>query len=177
MTEYRHYLSGFFADRGAAERALERLVHKDMPRARLHLFEAGSLPPEDAPREDSNAVLKDVIVDTTKGAVIGTGLGALAQVALVAGNVSLFIASPLIAPLAMLGWGASLGGLVGGAAGAVSRAAPEEEKKEGMLSVLVRDAIASGQFVLVADTRTESETAAVRRVLTDEVGDYKEDSA
>ena len=44
------------------------------------------------------------------------------QVALVATNVSLFIASPLLAPLMMLGWGASIGGLLGATVGAVKSA-------------------------------------------------------
>jgi len=95
--------------------------------------------------------------------VVGTGVGALAQVALVAANVSLFVASPLIAPLAMLGWGAGLGGLVGAAVGA--------EKKEGPFSALVRDAISIGQVVLVAETLTEQETAIAREVIQASVGD------
>lgn len=130
MAEYRHHVSGFFASHGDAERAQTRLVEKGLPRERLHIFDAGSPSPDTAPKEDSNAVLKDVLVDGAKGAVVGTGLGALAQVA---ANVSLFVASPLIAPLMMLGWGASLGGLIGGAAGAVAHAKPGEEKKEGLL--------------------------------------------
>jgi hypothetical protein len=87
--------------------------------------------------------------------------------------VSLFIASPLLAPLVMLGWGASLGALVGAAAGA--SAGPE--KKEGWLSDLVGDAIASGQVVLVAETRTEQETAIAREVIQAAVGDSSDINA
>jgi hypothetical protein len=48
------------------------------------------------------------------GAGVGTGLGALIEVALMATNVTLFVASPLIVPpLVLLGWEAIIGGVVG----------------------------------------------------------------
>ncbi|MDP1610942.1 MAG: hypothetical protein Q8M11_07765 [Sulfuritalea sp.] len=93
----------------------------------------------------------------------------LGELALVAANVSLFIASPLIAPLAMLGWGASLGGLVGAAVGAESHDGTKTEKK-GTFSALIRDAISSGQVVLVAETRTAQETERARQVMRAAVG-------
>lgn len=97
----------------------------------------------------------------------------LGELALVAANVSLFIASPLIAPLAMLGWGASLGGLVGAAVGAESHGGNKAEKK-GTFSALIRDAISSGQVVLVAETRTEQETASARQVMQASIGACKD---
>jgi hypothetical protein len=97
-------------------------------------------------------------------------LAAQAEVALVAANVSLFIASPLLAPLALLGWGASLGGLVGATVGAKVSSG----KKEGWFSDLIRDAIANGQFVLVAETLRKQETAIAREVIKNSVNDYKD---
>ena len=101
---------------------------------------------------------------------MGTGLGALGTVALAAASVSLFVASPLIATLSMLGWGAGLGGLIGAAAGAT----PGAGHKEGWLSDLIADAIANDQVVLVVETRTEQETAIARRVMEIAVGDSKD---
>ena len=106
----------------------------------------------------SNAVLKNMAVDAAIGTAVGTGLGALAEFALVAANVSLFVASPLPAPLVLLGWGASSGAMVGAG------------KKDGPLSALVTDAIASGQVVLVAQTLSEAETATVQDVIPAAVG-------
>ena len=170
MDEYRHHVSGFFTQREEAESAFSRLVERGLPRERLQIFAADSAPSESTPKEGSNEVLKDMVVDGTIGAAVGTGVGALGTVALAVANVSLFIASPLLAPLVMLGWGASLGGLVGAAAGAT--AGPEN--KEGWFSDLVGDAIASGQVVLVAETRTEQETAIAREVIQASVGDSKD---
>jgi hypothetical protein len=171
MDEYRHHVSGFFATREEADAAFSKLVERGLPRDRLQIFAADSAaPPAPAPQAESNEVLKDVLVDGAIGTAVGTGIGALAEVALVAASVTLFVASPLLAPLAMLGWGASLGALVGAAAGASAGT----EKKEGWLSDLVRDAISSGQVVLVAATRTEQETAIAREVIQALVGDSKD---
>ena len=118
-------------------------------------------------------MLTNVLVDGAVGTAVGTGIGALAEVALVAANVSLFIASPLVAPLVMLGWGASLGAFIGAASGAQQDVA----HKDSWLSDLVRDAIASGQVVLVAQTLTEQETAIAKEVIEASVGEVKDVAA
>jgi hypothetical protein len=74
----------------------------------------------------------------------------------------------------MLGWGASLGALVGASAGAAASAAG---RKGGRFADLIRDAIASGQVVLVVDTRSEQETATARAVIQASVGLTKDVSA
>lgn len=177
MNDYRHHVSGFFANRDDAEDAFSTLVDRGIPDKQLHIFQTDSAEPiSDAPKEDSKAVLKDVVVDGAIGTAVGTGLGALAEVALVAANVTLFVASPLIAPLAMLGWGAVLGGTIGAVIGAEAQPEPGTEKKEGRLSALVRDAIASGQIVLVAQCYTEQQTTIAREVIQASVGDYGDDT-
>lgn len=170
MDEYRHHVSGFFAHRPEAEGALARLVERGLPRDQLQLLDADSGPAISEPKGESNEVLTNVLVDGAVGTAVGTGIGALAQLALVAANVSLFIASPLVAPLVMLGWGASLGAFVGAAAGANT----DIEHKEGWLSDLVRDAIANGQVVLVAQTRTPDETAIAREIIEAAVGEFQD---
>lgn len=170
MDEYRHHVSGFFAHRPEAEGALARLVERGVPRDQLQLLDADSGPAISEPQGESNEVLTNVLVDGAVGTAVGTGIGALAQLALVAANVSLFVASPLVAPLVMLGWGASLGAFVGAAAGANT----DIEHKEGWLSDLVRDAIANGQVVLVAQTRTPDETAIAREIIEAAVGEFQD---
>lgn len=89
----------------------------------------------------SDSVLNDMLVMSTIGTVVGTAAGAIGQLALVAADVGLFVASPLIAPLAMLGWGASVGAIVGTAAGAGNR--------DGWFSRFIRDMIARNRAGLV----------------------------
>lgn len=170
MDQYRHHVSGFFAHRAEAEGALASLVTRGVPRAQMQLFDAESGPAVTELNGENNEVLTNVLVDGAIGTAVGTGIGALAQLALVAGSVTLFVASPLVAPLVMLGWGASLGAFVGAAAGANTGV----EHKDGWLSDLVRDAIASGQVVLVAETRTVEETAMAREVIEAAVGEFKD---
>ncbi len=164
MNPYLHHVSGFFSHRDQAESALQALVERGLPRDRIQIFKHEEAPALD--KAGSNAVLKNMAVDGAIGTAVGTGLGALAEFALVAANVSLFVASPLLAPLVLLGWGASLGATVGAMVGA--------GKKDGPLSALVTDAIASGQVVLVAQTLSEAETATARDVIRAAVGAVKD---
>ena len=170
MDEYRHHVSGFFAHREEAEGAATRLVERGIPRDQLQLLDADSGPMVAKPKGESNEVLNKVLVDGAIGTAVGAGIGALAQLALVAGSVTLFVASPLVAPLVMLGWGASIGALIGAAAGANTGV----EHKDGWLSDLVRDAIANGQVVLVAQTRTAEETEIAREIISAAVGEIKD---
>jgi hypothetical protein len=170
MDEYLHHVSGFFAHHKDADSAFSSLVERGLPRERLRIFETDSAPPASAPQSESNEVLKNVLVDGAIGTAVGAGIGALGEVALVVANVSLFVASPLLAPLMMLGWGASIGALIGASAGASAEAGD----KGGMFSELIRDAISSGQVVLVAETRTEQETAIAREIIQASVGDYND---
>ncbi|MDR3390443.1 MAG: hypothetical protein P4L77_01805 [Sulfuriferula sp.] len=170
MNKYIHHVSGFFAQREAAHNALTMLVERGLPRKQLHIFEADAAVPASAQESKSNEVLKDVLVDGVIGTAIGTGIGALGEIALVAANVSLFIASPLLAPIMMLGWGAAIGAMVGASAGAASGI----EHKDGKFAELIGDAISNGQFVLVVKTITEQETAIARDVIQKSVGEYND---
>ncbi len=170
MNEYRHHVSGFFAQRDEAESALSRLVELGLPRERMQIYAADSTSSSPAEETKSDGVLQDVLVDGAIGTAVGTGIGALSSVALAASSVTLFIASPLVAPLMLLGWGASIGALIGAAAGATAGSG----NKEGWLADLISDAIAGGQVVLVVETQSELETANAREVIEDSVGKYKD---
>jgi len=166
MDEYRHHVSGFFANRTDAVGAVDKLVALGLPRDRLRLFDTESSGRPKVPHAGSGEVLNDIVVNGAIGTAVGTGIGVLAEIALIAANVSLFVASPLIAPLVMLGWGASLGGLVGAATGAGT--------KQGSFVDLVSDAITSGQVVLVAETLTAQETEIAREIIQAAVGNFKD---
>jgi len=168
MNEYRHHVSGIFAHRKDADSAFSRLIKQGVPKGRIQIFESDSTLPAATQQAKSNKVLKDMVVDGAIGTAVGVGIGALAEVALVAANVSLFVASPLLAPLALLGWGASLGATAGATVGAKV----SSEKKEGWFSDLIRDAISNGQVVLVVETLTKQETEIAKEVIKISVNDY-----
>lgn len=169
MRQYRHHVSGIFANRVIASTTLDILVKQGIHSNQLEIFESKSSLPVRTQQAKSNRVLKDMLVDGAIGAAVGTGIGALTQVVLIATNVSLFIASPLVAPLALLGWGASLGGMAGATYGAKIGS-----KRVGWLSDWVKDAILNGQVVLVAETRSKQETDIAKEIIQSSVGNYKD---
>lgn len=162
MDEHSHIVSGIYTSRAEADAVRDRLVGRGMPGVQIDIVgNAGG--DGNGRMAADNEALTDVVVDGVAGVAVGTVIGGLGEVALVAANVTLFVASPLIAPLFMLGWGAFIGGFVGAAVGAEK----PKEKKEGKLSDLVLDAIQSGHVVLIAHTTTATETRLARELVGD----------
>jgi hypothetical protein len=174
MQDYHHHVSGIFQRHADALMALEKLIEKGLPSNHMQIFESDTPLPEASTQAKSNEVLKNMLVQGSLGTAVGTSLGALTQVALVAANVSLFIASPLIAPLAMLGWGATLGATAGAAIGAMQSNKASTPEKEGWFSDLISDAIASGQVVLVVETCSKEETKLAGEVMKLSVNNYQD---
>lgn len=178
MDQQSHIVTGIYTSRAEAESVRDRLVGQGLPAERIDVVENAGIDGNSKMAAD-NETVKDALVDGAVGAAVGTVVGGLGHVALVAANVTLFVASPVIAPLAMLGWGAFIGGFVGAAAGVEKpEKGPEkesekesekerEEKKEGKLSELVLDVIRSGHVALIVRTTTAAETTLVRAVVGD----------
>ena len=161
MDQQSHVVTGIYASRSEAETTREQLVKKGLARQRVKVVERVRADDNNPEIADDDSVLKEMVVDGTVGTLVGTGLGAVAQIALVAANVTLFAASPILAPLAMMGWGAGLGGLFGAAAGANSDA----KKHEGKFADLVNFAIRSGHVTLIVETRTPEEQALATKII------------
>lgn len=161
MEKYLHRVLGLYATRAAAESARDRLVQRGLPPEKVKILESRRDGAET--KADSDDVLKEVLRQGAIGTAVGTLAGAAGTIALAAASISLFIASPVLAALSMLGWGASLGGIVGAAAGAQS--------SKGDVSDLVKDALAGGHVVLVAHTATEEQTTYAREIIGDSIGE------
>ena len=145
MKEYLHHVSGVFESRENANKASASLMEKGFKQESIQIFENGSDLPISTQKTKSDEVLKDMFVDGGIGAAVGTGIGGLAGVALIAANVPLFVASPLLAPLVLLGWGARLGGTVGAPICSTVRSAGQD----GWFSYFLEDALTNVHFVLV----------------------------
>lgn len=163
MESDSHIVTGIYASRAEAETARSELIEQGFPGAQLKVIERARSEDDNPGLADDDEVLKEVLVDGTVGTLVGTGLGALGQLALVAANVTLFVASPLVAPLAMVGWGAAIGGLVGAAAGANEGA----KKRDGKFADLVHHAIRSGHVTLITETRNAAEKELASRIIGD----------
>lgn len=159
MDDYRHHVSGFFPHRDKADSTLAILVERGIPVAQLQVFAGDAdAPPAPTPQAHSNGVLKDMLVDGAIGTAVGTGVGGMITAGLV------------VAPLMLLGWGASLGGFFGAVVGASAGAGDNQ----GRFADLIRDAIKAGDVVLVAETHSEEQTAIAREVIDASVGEYKD---
>lgn len=168
MRQYHHQISGFFSHRDQAETAYAELLKQGITTTQLTLRDTDSTPPASASlagNESSNDVLKSVLISTAIGVAIGSVAGIVVELALTAANINLFVASPLIAPLVLIGWGASIGGFIGAAIGAM--------KKNQPVTQLVQEAILTGQIALVVDTHNRQQTVAAKTVMNSAVGGYK----
>jgi len=172
MSQYHHYVSGIFANRTDANTTQKLIIKQGLIKKQLQIYESDAKLPATTQQAKSNRVLKDMFVDGAIGAAIGSVIGGLIQIALIATNVRLFIASPLVAPLALLGWGASLGAMAGATYGA-----KVSSKKQGWLSDFVKDAITSGQVVLVAETNNQQQTKIAQNIIHAAVGNHKDISS
>lgn len=170
MSGYRHHVSGFFEKRVQASSTMELLIERGFLPTQLQLFVADTQEPSADSAAQSSSVLKDMLVDGAIGGAVGTGVGGLVTVALLVTNVSIFVASPLLAPLMLLGWGASLGAV----AGAVMGATDTSVEQKGRFADMILDAISHGNVVLVVETMTEAETAIAREVISSAVGLFKD---
>jgi hypothetical protein len=74
----------------------------------------------------------------------------------------------------MMGWGGSIGAVLGASMGATAKDQPPVQARPGWLSALVTDAIASGQVVLMVETRSVAQTLTAREVIQASVGEYKD---
>lgn len=168
MRPYHHQISGFFSHRDQAETAYAELLKQGIAATQLTLRTTDSTSPASASlagNQSSNDVLKSVLISTAIGVAIGSVAGLLVQLALTAANINLFVASPLIAPLVLIGWGASIGGFIGATIGAM--------KKKHSVTQLVQEVILTGQIALVVDTHNRQQTATAKAVMDSAVGGYK----
>ncbi len=171
MDLYRHHVSGFFSQRSTAEQALAQLIQRGMHSEQLQIVASNAdAPPAPAPQARSNKVLKDMLIDITIGTGIGIGIGALVAVAMIVSEASLFYASPLLAPLALMGMSGFIGGFLGSVIGASSAAGAHH----GRFAALVSKSITHGDVVLVAQTDSEQQTSMAREVIKATAGLVKD---
>jgi len=157
MASYLHRVVGLYPSSVEAGAARELIIAKGLSPQQVRLLSAAATGAGPDAASDSDDVLKDLLRDGAVGTAVGTVAGAGVSIALAAANLTLFIASPVLGTLYLLGWGAALGGLIGTVVGS--------ERSKGDVSTLIKDALASGQVVLVVHARTEDETAIAQRVL------------
>lgn len=160
-----HTVSAIYPSRAEAEGVRLQFIESGFGDSALQIISDASESQLWVATNETDGVLRDVLVDGAIGTAVGTGVGVIGAVAIAASSITLFVASPVVAPLAMLGWFAGLGGVIGAAFGA-NRAAGSDQRK-GKLSELVMDAIEEGNTALVVRTHCEAERELAKEIITD----------
>jgi hypothetical protein len=160
----RHRVSAIYPTRNEAETVCQRLSDGGIDFCTVDSVHEQAL---ETLEDGSDEVLKEVLVDGAIGTAIGTGVGVLGTAVLWASGAALFIASPVVAPLALLGWFASIGGVVGAVAGSAVTPEAGTTRKEGKFSELVMDAIKAGNVVLIARPRDKNESELAKKIIAD----------
>ena len=163
MENYLHRIVGIYATRTSAEAARDHLLHEGFPPSQVRILSPGDGVNNTETVSDSDDVLKDILRDGAIGTAAGSALAAAGSIALAAANLTLFVASPLLGAIYLIGWGASVGGLVGAVVGA--------DRSDGDVSSLVRNALADGQVVLYIQAATEDQTTLARRITGQSMSD------
>ena len=159
-TSQAHKVSAVYGTEDEAQRVRQLLIDGGISVDQISLLDSLPLPWVEG---DSDDVLKEILVDGAVGTAIGTGVGAVGTAVLWAASVTLFVATPVVAPLAMLGWFAGIGGITGAVVGATAN--EDKPVKVGKFSELVMDAIESGHVVLVARTHGEADRVLAKTII------------
>jgi hypothetical protein len=162
MENYQHRVYGLYANRQEADQIRAQLLQQGFKPDQLQLVDKSQSDKEITP--DSDEVRNEVVIDGAIGTAAGAGIGALGEVALAAANVSLFVASPVLGTLTMIGWGAAVGGLVGATIGAGA----EDTKR---FSGIVQDAVKSGHAALIVYAMNEEQTTLAQAIIGDSLKD------
>lgn len=153
---YLHRVVGLYPTRDAAEAARDDLLAHGIGPSQLRLLAPESDASAEDDPHDGEEVLQELLLDGAIGTAVGSAAAAGATIALAAANITLFITNPVFGALYLLGWGASLGGLLGAVVGA--------ERHKGDVASLIKDARACSQFVLIVHAETEAETSQAQLV-------------
>lgn len=162
MDTYAHRIYGLYPSHLEAEQVYSQLVQQGFKPEQLELVDKAASDKEIPP--DSDEVRNEVVIDGAIGTVAGAGAGALGEAAIAAANASLFVASPVLGTLTMIGWGATVGGLVGAAVGAGT----EDTKR---FSDIVQDAVKSGHAALIVYAASEPQTTLAQAVIAESLVD------
>ncbi|MES2407244.1 MAG: hypothetical protein V4528_07980 [Pseudomonadota bacterium] len=163
MHKYLHKVAGIYSSRTAAEKVRSQLIEQGFDLDQTNILISMDTASDAKIEPEGNEVLSEVVKDGVIGTVVGSGVGALGAVAMAAANISLFLASPLLGPLTLIGWGASVGAIAGASVGTGI--------KEGRFSDIVKEALNHGNAVLIVHTTTDAQTKLATEIVSNSVAE------
>ncbi|MHB0992453.1 MAG: hypothetical protein ACYC3O_05870 [Burkholderiales bacterium] len=168
MANKTHKVAGIFATLQDTQSAKNLLIERGITPAHINLIVPEDKMIDKKIEPDGDGVAKEVVKDAIIGGVIGGGVGAAGAAAMAAASITLFVASPVLGPLSLMGWGAMIGIIAGGGKGAGIR--------EDQFADMVKDVTNDGKFILMVHTASENEFKVAHDTLaelTQEKSDVK----
>lgn len=153
---YSHKIAAIYPDASSIMSAKAALEKADLGDVKIRELDASTLDPEPGIEPEQKGTRNRFIHDILAGGAVGTAAGAAGAGAAAVLLPSLFVSAPVVTPLIVIGYGATLGG----GAGAIK----SMKVKEDMLAGMVEDAIGEGFHVLVVhvpDKETRGRAEAV----------------
>lgn len=143
----------------AADRVRDELLgaHFLLDAITLRPAQPGDLTTELLRAGENKRVLTEVLADSAFGAALGVVAGVLGTIVLLSVHSALFLASPILAPVALMVNFASVGALLGGAFGA--------DKRGTHYSTLVDDEAAAGAIALLVTAANSAQRAVAKIII------------
>lgn len=152
---YPHKIAAIYLDESSTLAAKSSLEQANIGDIRVRRLDSKVLDPETGIEPEQEETRNRFIQDILVGGAIGTAAGTIGAGATAMLLPSLFVSAPVVAPLVVIGYGATLGSGVG--------AIKSMKVREDMLAGLVEDALKENFHVLVVhapdtETRKQAET-------------------
>jgi hypothetical protein len=172
MSVYEHHVAGFFVKHEEAELARNRILKCGLNPSQIQIYSDDQIESALAHKTSIGPASNELPEDDDVASSFGFGMSAFGKLPVVADNVTLFVASSLITPLALLGWGESLEAVIGNDVDSIS-----QDKLRIQFPDLVSDAILGGQVVLVVATFSEAELRTATSIIQAGVRSIDDESA
>lgn len=143
MRQYAHKLAGIFPDTQTLDESEQLFREAGFTGEQVNRIHAEE-PVRDQERKieaESGGVRNEFIRDISVGTGVGGVAGAIGATGIGLGLPALYVSAPVVAPLMVLGYAATIGGLVGAVHGL--------HLKEDVLTSVVEDALHEGYPVLM----------------------------
>lgn len=139
--QYPHKIAAVYPDGTAAQEALQALDDARLDNIEVTSLNQGKAGVSHAIEPETEETANRIVLDAVYGTAAGGAAGAVTAGAIAAVLPSLFVSAPVVAPLIVLGYGATIGGTAGAVLGLKPR--------ENMLAGLVKDSLKSGFHVVI----------------------------
>ncbi|MDY6979593.1 MAG: hypothetical protein SV201_06900 [Pseudomonadota bacterium] len=159
MRQHPHKLAGIFPDTTSLAEAEKLFLDEGFSREQVNRIQAGEAEREQEQKieSESGGVRNEFIRDISVGTGVGGVGGAIGAAGIGLGLPALYVSAPVVAPLMVIGYAATIGGLAGAVRGL--------HVKEDVLTAVVEDALHNGYPVLMVHTSDKSETEKAHELM------------